>query len=62
MDKDIVKLKTAINDLSKVQDILFEQICSKLSVSEGDDLSDYLFDWAFNDMPLDEDLVKQNLR
>jgi hypothetical protein len=47
-DDLIFKVKDFVNELSKVQDAYFENLCDDLQLGEGE-LKNHLFDYIFNE-------------
>lgn len=47
-DDSIFKVKDFINELSKVQDSYFENLCRDLALEEGA-VKDHLFDYIYNE-------------
>jgi len=47
-DDNVFKVKDFINELSKVQDAYFENLCDDLNLGEGS-FKDHLFDYIYNE-------------
>lgn len=48
-DDSIFKVKDFINELSRVQDTYFENLCDELGLDGEDKLKDHLFDYIYNE-------------
>jgi hypothetical protein len=48
-DDNIFKVKDFINELSKVQEVYFENLCKELGLPDESYIKDHLFDYVYNE-------------